>query len=33
MTSDTILIIGGGPAGLEAARLLGDLGQRAILIE
>jgi len=33
MASDTILIIGGGPAGLEAARLIGDLGQRAILIE
>src|SRR3990172_574707 len=33
MASDTVLIIGGGPAGLEAARLLGDLGQKAILIE
>jgi heterodisulfide reductase subunit A len=33
MTADTILIIGGGPAGLEAARLIGDLGQRALLIE
>lgn len=33
MTSETILIIGGGPAGLEAARLIGDLGQRAILVE
>jgi len=33
MPSDTTLIIGGGPAGLEAARLLGDLGQKAILVE
>lgn len=33
MSSDTILIIGGGPAGLEAARLLGDLGQKAIVVE
>jgi len=33
MASDTILIIGGGPAGLEAARLIGDLGQRAMLVE
>ena len=33
MASDTILIIGGGPAGLEAARLVGDLGARAILVE
>lgn len=33
MASDTVLIIGGGPAGLEAARLIGDLGQRAILVE
>ncbi len=33
MSSDTILIIGGGPAGLEAARLIGDLGQKAIVVE
>ncbi len=33
MASDTTLIIGGGPAGLEAARLLGDLGRKAILVE
>jgi heterodisulfide reductase subunit A len=33
MASDTILIIGGGPAGLEAARLVGDLGARAIVVE
>jgi heterodisulfide reductase subunit A len=33
MASDTILIIGGGPAGLEAARLIGDLGRKAILVE
>ncbi|HET7089217.1 MAG TPA: FAD-dependent oxidoreductase [Anaerolineae bacterium] len=33
MASDTILIIGGGPAGLEAARLVGDLGCKAIVVE
>src|SRR5579859_360524 len=33
MASDTTLIIGGGPAGLEAAKLIGDLGQKAILVE
>ncbi len=33
MASDTVLIVGGGPAGLEAARLLGDLGQKTIVIE
>ena len=33
MASDAILIIGGGPAGLEAARLLGDLGRKTILVE
>jgi heterodisulfide reductase subunit A len=33
MTSDSVLIIGGGPAGLEAARLVGDLGRKAILVE
>jgi len=33
MASDTILIIGGGPAGLEAARLVGDLGSKAVVLE
>ncbi len=33
MTSDTVLIIGGGPAGLEATRLVGDLEARAVLVE
>ena len=33
MTSDKVLIIGGGPAGLEAARSVADLGAEAILIE
>lgn len=33
MAADTILIIGGGPAGLEAARLVGELGAKAILVE
>ena len=33
MASDTVLIIGGGPAGLEAARLVGDLGAKAVVIE
>src|SRR5512138_3201762 len=33
MTSDKVLIIGGGPAGLEAARSVADLGEEAILIE
>jgi heterodisulfide reductase subunit A len=33
MPSQTILIIGGGPAGLEAARGVADLGARAILVE
>jgi heterodisulfide reductase subunit A len=33
MASDTVLIIGGGPAGLEAARRLGDLGQNVVLVE
>jgi len=33
MASDTILIVGGGPAGLAAARLVGDLGAKAVLVE
>lgn len=33
MSSETVLIIGGGPAGLEAARGVGDLGAKAILVE
>ena len=33
MTSKKVLIIGGGPAGLEAARSVADLGGEAILIE
>src|SRR3970282_1879940 len=33
MASDSILIIGGGPAGLEAARLVGDLGSKAVVVE
>lgn len=33
MTSDKVLVIGGGPAGLEAARSVADLGGEAILIE
>ena len=33
MTSGKILIIGGGPAGLEAARSVAELGGEAILIE
>lgn len=31
--SDTVLIIGGGPAGLEAARLLSQIGTKSILVE
>lgn len=30
---ETVLVIGGGPAGLEAARGVGDLGAKAILVE
>ncbi|MBI1960550.1 MAG: CoB--CoM heterodisulfide reductase iron-sulfur subunit A family protein [Candidatus Rokubacteria bacterium] len=33
MASDTLLIIGGGPAGLEAARGAADLGCKAVLVE
>ncbi|RMD93694.1 MAG: CoB--CoM heterodisulfide reductase iron-sulfur subunit A family protein [Calditrichaeota bacterium] len=33
MPSQDILIIGGGPAGLEAARGIAELGYRAILVE
>jgi heterodisulfide reductase subunit A len=33
MSSNKVLIIGGGPAGLEAARSVADLGGEAILIE
>src|SRR3990170_2831326 len=33
MTSGKILVIGGGPAGLEAARCVAELGGEAVLIE
>lgn len=33
MPLDTVLIVGGGPAGLEAARGVADLGKRALLVE
>src|SRR5512143_2489602 len=33
MTSGKVLVIGGGPAGLEAARCVAELGGEAILIE
>jgi heterodisulfide reductase subunit A-like polyferredoxin len=33
MTSGKVLIIGGGPAGLEAARCVAELGGEAVLIE
>ncbi len=33
MPSDNVLIIGGGPAGLEAARLLAGIGTRVTLVE
>ncbi|RMH83782.1 MAG: CoB--CoM heterodisulfide reductase iron-sulfur subunit A family protein [Calditrichaeota bacterium] len=33
MPSQDILVIGGGPAGLEAARGIADLGYKAILVE
>jgi heterodisulfide reductase subunit A len=31
--SDAVLVIGGGPAGIEAARGIADLGTRAVLVE
>jgi len=33
MASENIVVIGGGPAGLEAARGIADLGYKAILVE
>jgi heterodisulfide reductase subunit A2 len=33
MPSDVVMIIGGGPAGLTAARAVGELGGRAVVIE
>ncbi len=33
MSSDAVLVIGGGPAGLEAARGVADLGKEVILVE
>jgi heterodisulfide reductase subunit A len=33
MPSETILVVGGGPAGLEAARGVADLGYRVVLVE
>src|SRR5512142_1947019 len=33
MTSSKVLVIGGGPAGLEAARSVAELGGQAILLE
>jgi len=33
MPSDTVVIIGGGPAGLTAARAVGELGGRALVVE
>ena len=33
MPSDVIAVIGGGPAGLEAARAIGELGGNVVLIE
>lgn len=31
--TDTVVVIGGGPAGIEAARNVADLGMRAVLVE
>ena len=31
--TDTVVVIGGGPAGIEAARNIADLGLRAVLVE
>ena len=31
--SDSVLVVGGGPAGLEAARAVAEMGARAILVE
>ena len=33
MTSERVLVIGGGPAGLEAARCVAELGGQAVLLE
>jgi heterodisulfide reductase subunit A len=33
MPLDNVLIVGGGPAGLESARLLADIGTRVVLVE
>lgn len=33
MSSEVVLVIGGGPAGLEAARGVADLGARVLLVE
>jgi heterodisulfide reductase subunit A len=33
MSSESVLIVGGGPAGLESARLLTDIGTKVILVE
>src|SRR5512135_3007554 len=33
MTSERVLVIGGGPAGLEAARSIAELGGQAVLLE
>ena len=33
MASDSVLIVGGGPAGLEAANLLSNIGTKSIIIE